>query len=94
MHKHENIICKYTSAINIFVITVIVTGAQSSLSATLGLVGQTILKLSGKGNKGQFPGNRGRDAQNIRTILSGEEEKLECYIYNKIKQKALSWGAG
>lgn len=65
-----------------------------SLSATLGLVDQTILKLSGKGNEGQFPGNRGRDAQNIRTTLSGEEEKLECYIYNKIKQKALSLGAG
>lgn len=80
----------YTSAINTSVITVIVTGAQSSLSATLGLVDQTILKLSGKGNEGQFPGNRGRDAQNIRTTLSGEEEKLECYIYNKIKQKALS----
>lgn len=86
MHKYENTICKYASAINTSVITVIVTGAQSSLSVTLGLVDQTILKLPGKGNQGQFPGNRGRDVQNKRTRLSGEEEKLERCIYNKIRQ--------
>lgn len=51
MHRHESIICKYTRAINTSVVTVIVTGAQSS-SATLGFVDQTILKLSGKGNLG------------------------------------------